>query len=180
MSRARVAVAKFCEDGSCSKGEILVRGDRVSFVSTEQVRRVGRHKLDADKMPSDVVLPNDFVLVQDPTGELLSPCDVYVVRWHRQQTQKGHTNNSALRKHARDYFGSRTPLQVGFVDIPESPWQRVATVQFIRYRRAGELQGMYEHEYEPRVSLFDSQKPLAWRLPLPEGCVINAHGFVKP
>lgn len=176
----RIAIGKVCEDGTCERDEVLIRGDQVSFVSTEQVKLVGKHKLNDLKMPSDIVLPADFVIAQDPTGNLLNRCDVYVLRWRTARTLRANAEHTELRKHARDYFGRNTPLQFGNVDIPETPWQRVAKVQFIRYRRAGELKGMYEHEYTPAVWLYDSQRPLAWKLPLPEGCVITAHGFVKP
>lgn len=176
----RIAECEVCDEQVCERDEILIRGDQVSFVSVEQAKRTGVHKLNDRKMPSDIVLPSNFVIAQDPTGKLLNACDVYVLRWHNSRSRGVSNAHPELRKHAADYFGRGAPVQFGNVDIPETPWQRVAKVQFIRYRRPGNLKGMYEHEYTPAVWLYDSQKPLAWRLPLPEGCVITAHGFVKP
>lgn len=180
MAKGRVAKTKVCERGVCDVGHLLVRGDRVSFVSTEQVRRVGRHKLDAVNMPSDVELPDDYVLVHDTTGKLLNRCDLYVVRWHKGSSNLGHNVSQELIRSAHDYYGFETPVTFGRVDIPKGKWHRLAKVAFIRYRRVGDSPGMFEHEYDVPVMLYDMTRPLAWRLPLPEGCVVDARGFVRP
>lgn len=177
---ARLAQTKICESGYCELGDLLVRGDQISFVSTEQVRAVGRHKLDPVAMPSDVVLPDDYVLVHDPVGTLLNKCDLYVVRWRNATRNRAPTVRPELLRSARAYFGSGSRITRGTVDIPKGPWHRVAKVQFIRYRREGDDSNPYEHEYDVPVSLLDSTRPLAWRLPLPEGCIVSARGFVRP
>lgn len=181
MSSARVAQAKVCEDGSCSVGDLLVRGDHIAFVSTEQVRRVGRHKLDAEAMPSDVVLPASFVLVHDTTGEHLNRCEMFITRWRGRPLHRVPTVHPKAYRDAEDYFGHGRRIKIGSVDIPKGPWHRVAKVQFIRYLRVGEREGWYEHEFSTPVNVFDNgSRQLAWRLSLPDGCRVDDRGFVRP
>lgn len=177
---ARLAQTRICDAGYCEAGDLLVRGDRISFVSTEQIRKVGRHKLDPVAMPSDVKLPNSYVVVHDPTETLLNKCDMYFVRWRNVSRNRVLTVHPELMKIARAYFGSGSEISRGTVDIPKGPWHRECEVQFIRYRREGDDSNHYEHEYDVPVRLMYTTRPLAWRLPLPEGCVVNAHGFVRP
>lgn len=177
---ARLATAKVCDSGFCELGDLLVRGDQISFVSTEQVARVGRHNLDAVAMPSDVTLPASYVVVHDPTGKLLNKCDMYFVRWKNETRKRAPTVRPELIRIARAYFGRGSTITRGTVDIPKGPWHRECEVQFIRYRREGDDNRPYEHEYDVPVKLLYSARPLAWRLPLPEGCVVNSHGFVRP
>lgn len=175
----RLAAAEICDNRVCEVVHLLVRGDRVSFVSTEQVSRIGEAKLDPVRMPSDVRLPAGYVLVNDATGRLLDKCDIYVVKWRnsrRRESTDVHPNDLAA---AEEYFGSGAPIRGGFVDIPRGPWKRVARVRYIRYERFG-FDTPFEHRYDVPVDLFYSARPLAWRVPLPEGCVINARGFVRP
>lgn len=176
----RIAQTEVCDSKTCQTGTLLVRGDRISFVSVEQVKKVGRHKLDAEKMPSDIELPGDYVLVHDTAGSLLSRCELFIVRWHKAGTNLVPSKESRAVTDAREYFGRDVPLQLGEVDIPEGAWQRVAKVAFIRYRRVGNSGGMYEHEYDTPVFLYDTTKPLAWKLALPNGCIVDARGFVHP
>lgn len=177
---ARLATTKICEDGYCELGELLVRGDRISFVSVEQVQRVGKHKRDPVAMPSDVVLPPSYVVVHDPTAALLNQCDMHFVKWRNERRKRAPSVRPELIQIARAYFGSRSTIVRGTVDIPKGPWHRECEVQFIRYRREGDDNRDYEHEYDVPVRLMYSTRPLAWRLPLPEGCIVNAHGFVRP
>lgn len=177
---ARLANTKICDAGYCELGDLLVRGDRISFVSLEQIDKVGHHKLDPVAMPSDVVLPESYVLVHDPGGTLLSKCDLYVVKWRSTAKNRATIVRPELMRTARAYFGSNSHITRGTVDIPKGRWQRVAKVQFIRYRREGDDNNNYEHEYDVPVDLMYCRTPLAWRLPLPEGCIVNARGFVRP
>lgn len=175
---ARIAQAEVCDSKTCRTGHLLVRGDRISFVSVEQVKKVGRHKLDAEAMPSDVVLPVNFVLVHDTAGSLLSPCELFIVRWHKGVTESVLENDSRVVADARKYFGRGLPLQVGEVDVPDGPWQRVGKVAFIRYFRAGNTGGMYEHEFDSPMMI--SYTPHSWKLALPNGCIVDSRGFVRP
>ena len=177
MAAARVA--RTCSDEVCT--ELLVRGDQIGFVSVEQARKIGcnesecKEHLDESAMPSDIKLPASFVLVHDTEGTLLSRCDFYVVRWKGARAD----NPEDLPKAVRKYFGNEARIQAGSVDIPEGPWKKVCKVAFIRYRRPGFEKG-FSHGYDPAVTLYVTKKPLAWKLALPEGCVVTERGFIKP
>jgi hypothetical protein len=175
----RVAEAEICDNLTCEIAHFLVRGDHVEFVSVEQVRAVGSHALDPYKMPSDIVLPAKYVLVHDATGIILTPCDLYAVKWHRSGAKRALEIAPEDLTAAHDYFGDDAALRSGSIDIPDGPWKRLARVKFIRYRRYG-FSNHFEHEYAPAVDLLYSKRPLAWKLALPEGCVVDARGFVVP
>lgn len=175
---AKSAQAIICNTQMCVPRDLLVRGDRISFVSAEQAKRTGIHPLDDTKMPSDIVLPNDFVLIEDPTGKYLRKCDFYVLRWVDGTLKSGV--DTKVARVAADYFGASTRLKQGTVDIPDGKWHRASQIAFIRYRRAGDLSGNYEHPYNPNVWLYDTDKPIGWRIALPTGCVVDGRGFVWP
>ena len=201
-------VAEACNDRFCS--HLLVRGDVIQFVSVEQFRRMGGIKRQPEQPgpgwqfvvedeqtragywtpPTDIKLPQNFVLVHDTSGELLTRCEMYIVRWHNgaRQTSSMHRDdiNAAL-----DYFKhgdkptppSEIKLRVGSVDIPKKPaWGRRTKVRIIRYRRHGFRDGMdHIYEWDPAVWLYSSTRgPLAFRLSLPNGCIADWRGFVKP
>lgn len=192
----RVAEATVCDTGACYTSHLLVRGTHIEFVTTDQIRKYGcgngsnkaarECRLNPQRLPSDVRLPRSHVLVHDTTGRLLSKCELYVVRWRgAKSVSKRHNlapNDPGIRD-AEDYFvsehGEAVPIRGGSVEIPEGPWRRVALVKFIRYRRAG-FEKPFEHEYDVPVKLEDTMRPLAWRLPLPEGCIVDNRGFVTP
>lgn len=177
MSKA-ARVAKACSSRAC--GWMLVRGDRVSFVSVEREKQTGAHELDEKRMPSDIVIPAGYVLVGDTTGAVFDRCNFYVVKWHDGGQRVGTAKGNEALQHAQEYFGDGATLRSGAVDIPKGPWQRVAKVKYIRYRRVGEHAGSYEHTYEIPVDLQYCKSPLAWRIPLPQGCVVDERGFVWP
>ena len=188
MSTPKVVEAEVCSTGLCEIGHMLVRGDRVSFVSDEQVKKSGakRKVVDGrviwDPSPprSDVVLPKGYVVVHDTSGRLLSSCDLYIVRFFSTTTSQEEVSSEAIAA-AQKYYGRNTRISVGSVEIPEGPWKRISgKMSLIRYRRLGELADNYEHVWEPSVSLYDCRNPIAWRLPLPEGCVVDPRGFVRP
>lgn len=191
----KIAETEECDECSCETRHLLVRGDIVSFVTPERVQQSGPHPLDDRKMPSDITIPKGYVLVHDTTGVMLDRCDLYIVKWHqggRRSTPKRHQGGRRLTPNLADvvgpdaladahaYFGEQGGLTVGRIDIPEGPWHRVAQVKFIRYRRVGVHSGSYEHEYEIPVDLMYCTRPLAWRLPLPTGCIVDPRGFVWP
>lgn len=179
---ARVAEVEVCDDISCQTGHLLVRGDRISFVSTEQVKLVGYHARNPVDMPSDIELPSSYVLVHDTTGQLFNRCDMYFVRWHDKSQRGADLSTRMGRKALADvkaYFGENSVIRAGSVDVPEGPWKRDAIVKCIRYRRHGN-ETLFEHAYDPPVHLFYSARPPAWRLALPQGCLVDERGFVKP
>jgi len=175
----RVAEVEVCDEQACELAHFLVRGDQVSFVSTEQAERVGEHKLDPRQMPSDIRLPPSYVIVHDAAGRLLSKCDIYVLRWSRGRLQTESDIHRADLRVAKNYFGPEAAIRGGSVTLPGGDWAPKALIRFIRYRRFG-FATLFEHRYDPPVELMSTTRPLAWRLPLPEGCVIDSRGFVRP
>jgi hypothetical protein len=190
--QGRVAEAEVCESGVCDVGNLLVRGDKVSFISEEKWKRLkaaGFKRTEEEGrviwtpyMPAaDVKLPRGYVVVHDTTGALLSKCDLYIVKWYSNSGATPSELPHDELKAARDYFGPDTPIKCGSVDIPpDKAWRKLGRVRFIRYFRAGHQQDDYEHEFDPAVDLFDMKRPLAWRMPLPNGCVVDDRGFVWP
>lgn len=192
MTIPQIVEAEVCETGLCSVGHLLVRGDRVSFVSVEQVKKSGAKRTvkdgrvywDPEPPKSDVKLETNYVVVHDPSGRLLSSCDLYIVKWHRLH-MRASTDAEELSPEAvaaaKKYYGRNVAIRVGSVEIPEGPWSRIpGKMAMIRYRRYGVDADDYEHVWEPSVSVFDCAHPIAWRLPLPEGCVVDERGFVRP
>jgi hypothetical protein len=181
VANIRIAKTTVCDSRQCRTGNLLVRGTHIEFVSVEQVRRVGRHKLDYYAMPSDVVIPAEFVLVQDTSGELLRRCDFYIVRAKKGGGMVASPQSRIVLHDAQEYFGNGSRMPSGNVDIPNGPWHRLGKVQFIRYRRWGHAKAFYEHEYSPTVVLEQTARGAhAWRLPLPGGCQVDSRGFGWP
>lgn len=187
---ARLAEAEVCNDRACATTQLLVRGDKVSFVSVEQAKKVGCSTglcpmaLSDAKMPADVKIPKPYVLVHDVLGELLDRCELYVVRW-RGGARRMSNSHPEAQQVAEDYYGATTQVSVGSVEIPRGSWTRVAKVRFIRYTRASSPDVRrprdYEHEYDPPVWLSVCRSPtLAWKISLPSGCIVDSRGFVRP
>jgi hypothetical protein len=182
MTGARARIAEACGPTVC--GHVLVRADQVSFVSLEQVKKVGWHPLDEHSMPSDVVLPEAFVMVDDASGEIFRRCDFNIVRWRTQslgRVSNVHDRDMAV---AEKYFvgeHGEVPenIEVGSVVVPRGRWKRVIEIRAIRYRRFGWKKG-FEHRYERPVWVYAASRGSAWKVELPNGCVVNERGFVSP
>lgn len=184
----RIAEATVCDARGCYSSHFLVRGTHVEFLSVEALRRSGAKREERNgevfwepSMPrADVVMPPSYVLVHDTVGALLDKCDLYVVRWRRGGSKRMEKN---ILDDARDYFvdGNEKPLPLsyGSVEIPEGPWRKVAQTTLIRYRRPG-FSKPFEHAYGLPVDVYDCARPYALRLPLPQGCVVDSHGFRWP
>lgn len=143
----------------------LVKGDEVSFV-----RQRDGHV---------IYLPPEFVMVHDVHGELVRSCDVFVVPYAFEGKGASGSDRSLLR-YATEYYGKQTPLERGTVEVPVKGWQRVAETYAIRYRRAGKYKGLYEHKFSELPWLEKHRTTRAYRLPLPDGCVLNDRGIVWP
>lgn len=178
VETAEVGRVEICNASYCRTGDFLVRGKRAEFVSVEQVKRVGRHKLDPSAMPSDVRLPPSLVVAHDSTGKLLSPCDIYFLKWRATPGGAKRVDPDTLRAF-RGYYGNNAVPRVGELSMPRGRWRRTSLIKFIRYSRAG-YSVPFEHEYAEAVWLYASGDSEAWRLSLPEGCVIDSRGFVRP
>jgi len=179
LNGGRVAVAEVCDINSCQQSKLLVRGDRISFVSLEQAKKVGRHPLDEEKMPSDIFLPDEFVVVHDTAGILFDRCHMHVVKWRNSRKRMPNVRESYAQDAYR-YFGEEAEITLGDVEIPQGPWKKVAKIAYIRYRRTGKHKGNYEHDFDPCVFLYSTQRPLSWKLRLPNGCIVDERGFVRP
>lgn len=194
MSIPQIVEAEVCETGLCSVGHLLVRGDRVSFVSVEQLKKSGAKRTvngdgrviwDPEPPKSDVnSISSSYVVVHDTSGRLLSSCDLYIVKWHRiymRASNGAEEISPEAIAAAKKYYGRNVSIRVGSVEIPEGPWSRITgKMALIRYRRYGVDADDYEHVWEPSVSLYDCGHPMSWRLPLPEGCLVDERGFVRP
>ena len=196
-NRARIAQATACDTGGCYTGHLIVRGDQISFLSSEadaKYRRQGytRQVKDGDvhwdpEMPDSDIdnLPASYVLVHDTSGHLLTKCDLYVVRWRSANSGRINTSeiDQKLYADAKEYFvspnGNELSIGHGSVEIPAGKWKRETRVKYIRYRRPG-FPKTFEHDYDPDVELMYCTSPLMWRLPLPTGCVVDSRGFVWP
>lgn len=153
------------ESGVAGGDSIVVRGDEPSFIE------VGTGK--------EVVLPDDFLVVQDVSGKALRVCDLYFLR--NRGRIKGDANLSAQALSAvKRWYGDAVSIGKYSVDLPDGGWKRVAKINGIRYRREGELAGAYEHPYDPPVVLFRSTVAPAWRVVHPDGCIIDERGIVHP
>lgn len=182
-------VAEACNSKLCA--HLLVRGDQIEFISVEQARRVKcgpkscPTALDERAMPSDIKLPRGYVLVHDTTGDLLSRCELYVLKWHRSGTNRVSNLHKNDVEAARTYFSmgdnptDTIRLETGKVILPSGPWKRVAKIRLIRYRRHNYQMG-FEHLYDPPVWLHKSASSQSWKLSLPSSCVVHEEGFVRP
>jgi hypothetical protein len=148
-----------------SDATLVMRGDEVSFVRAD------------DK--EIVKLPKEWQLVHDSSGKYLRNCDIFVLSPSKSDTPLSKTDKGVLNS-AKEHYGKSTRLHAGSVDIPEGPWHRLAKVTHIRYKRLGAKRGRYQHSYKFPVWLYYCEDPLAWKIALPDGCVVNHRGFVFP
>jgi hypothetical protein len=167
-----------CE-GACELDDtvLLVRGDIVSYELAD-----GRF----------VEHPESWGLVHDPVGSCVDPCEIFVCPYtlvSQSRTPLPHH----ISETAREYWGDGYELKSGSVVIPKGPWDRVGRIVRVYYDRYGELASKYQHPFKDvegdeaflyRQKRSQSFGPAgshkAYRISLPDGCVINAHGFVWP
>lgn len=165
-------------NGGCSLEEtpLLVRGDVVSCEMTDG---------------STVEFPESWGLVHDPVGSCVDECEIFVCPYTTTGVLR-HTVPSEVMDAAQSYWGDEYRLQEGMVELPNGPWERVGRIVRIYYDRYGELASPYQHPFKENVKdaavLYKQRSPQkygrssrkAYRISLPDGCVINAHGFVYP
>lgn len=192
-------VAQTCTPETCA--DLLVRGTKISLISVERVRDLERKfggklprstdpnnpTLITHLTPADVRFRPGFVLVHDTESTIFPRCDVFIVRFRPRRGSPELFMNPDALKTARDYFGDTARIQGGSVDVPQGPWERVAAIKFIRYTRHPRVPkevplfaGGHEHEYHPAVWLYVCRRPLAWKLSLAGGCIVDDRGFVVP
>jgi hypothetical protein len=154
----------------------MIKGDTVRF------------DLDTGKK---VVAPKNFGMIHDPTGIALDPCVVYVCSCKYDMKSSVRVHRS-IDNYVADYFGDEADLINATVEIPDGPWQFMGVVKTIHYERYGHLPdiegipGRWYHPFEDssdfdeEVQLFKSSCCGAFMLQMPEGCIVTAHGYVKP
>jgi hypothetical protein len=155
-------------------------------------RKVGLHMakyknrpVDLDRYPSTVGYEPDTIFFLDPNYLLLHcvdesvarVCDVYIARPRRVTTSTKGLSEETIEA-GQDYYGSGFRPKYADLVLPNARWQRLFDVDHILYDRPGDLKGSYEHPYMHPVMLFRSGS--VYRLALPDGCILNAHGFVVP
>jgi hypothetical protein len=155
---------------------VLVKGDHVDFV---------RH---GDARIFDA--PPNYVLLHDTDGSYFRRCDAIICGYAFQSDNEVEPTEASLRT-ARKYYGEGFELENGWLAHPSGPWQRLMQLDAIRYFRAGEHEDYYRHvfnreiiRYEQPVWLFEQPRTrtsrIAYKVALPDGCVWNERGFVKP
>lgn len=149
---------------TAEKPALLVRGDVVKL------------ELDTGRV---IEVPETWGIIHDPTGEYANRCDVYIAEY-RIGTPNRTPLAPQLSSIARAYFGDLENLRDGTVDLPTGPWHRVGRVVRIYYARYGNQKGLYFHPFKMAVDLHEQQGGGAYLLQLPDGCVIDSHGFVWP
>ncbi len=152
---------------------LMIRGDVVSF----------------EMKNGDVVeLPGDWGIIHDPLGECIPRCELMLAPY-RVVRRNASKLPQELADAASDYFGDKTPLYQADIDLPAGPWDRVGRVVRIYYDRYGDLEGPYQHPFKQPVLLSRQKraqvfpgghKVRAYKLSLPNECVIDEHGFVWP
>jgi len=163
--------------GACSLDQpLLVRGDIVSV------------ELDDGRT---VEFPESWGLVHDPGGNCSDECEIFVCPY-AVRGPLGKQIDSEIHNTAVSYWGEDYTLRSGSVVIPSGPWQRVGRIVRVYYDRYGELASKYQHPFETgddSAVLYrqkragrcaDNRSHRTYRISLPDGCVVNAHGFVWP
>ena len=129
-----------------------------------------------------MVFPEEFVVAHDPTGEYLPPCDFYIARFRSTMVPvDGAYEDHESQTLAEHFYGDRSRISKGSLELPDGEWQRVGRIDEIGYRRRGDRKARYQHTYAESVTLFECKgRVRAWRLRLPVSCVADERGFVSP
>lgn len=150
-------------------GRLLDRGDQVAF------RFVGGRELD---------LPTSWVMLHDKSGSVWPRCSLLFTR------PPPTPNACALTGDERSYLG-RVGGRSGHLELPArslEAWREVGRVERAWYWRSGIRYPQYfQHGFAQKTLVFKSELPSVlyktrgfYRLELPNGCIVNARGFVKP
>lgn len=144
---------------------LLVKGDvrRLTLTSGEEIQ-----------------LPSAFGMVHDPDGIVMDRCTVLVLLY----THVAHGElpiTHAERKAAEKYFGNDYEAVRVLVDFPTPLWILAGNVRAIEYARKGQRRGRRRHLFKGEATrLFAHRTLRAFKLVLPDGCVLDARGFVDP
>lgn len=150
-----------------TKQGLIARGDVLSFV-----------------MQDDTIeeLPKGWFMLHDPSGALIDKC-TFICTKCTLNTSAPVELPPNVRESALEYFGEDAVFLGGFVDLPEPPWHLVGVVKEIRYDRHGQYEDKWYHPFANRgegVELYQNESRTAYLLVLPDHCIVNERGFVKP
>ena len=127
-------------------------------------------------------VPESWGLVHDVSGKILHRCDLFVAPYQIVNNEVS-IKSAKVKKAAKAYFGvGEGDLLRGNVAIPTGPWHHIGNVSIIYYQRWGskKKRGLYHHDFEFPVKLYEQKDKNAYRLALPDACIINERGFVWP
>jgi hypothetical protein len=163
----------------------IVKGDEASFLV---VRAKGEEEKSDDER--EIRIDPKLQVVHDPDEKIFSKCDAMFVRVLRS-APRGNPHDtedaSAGTDQAQKYYpyADLTPDET--LDHPKGPWQRVAKIDGIRYRRwfdehdgKGYKLVPFEHHFETPCVLETVSGKRAYRLRLGSGCVWDERGLVIP
>ena len=141
---------------------ILIKGDALIF------------QTDTGRM---IDLPTKSGIIHDPDGEDRPKCEVFFGPYRILRQRPTGTTRAATK-----YFGSRYKPAMATVDLPKGPWEPIAKVVKIFYKRGlrgADHAGGFHHPFA-RTPLTLSKCGRYWRLSLPQGCIVDDRGFVFP
>ena len=152
----------------------LVKGDEVGFTRSGDGRKSS--------------IPESFLMLHDITRKHFRRCDFYIVE-HVELPDFPIVFDEQTVEEAQNYYGKAVKLAAAGIALPDASWKSVGVVDEITYRRhpsdpqpflSEKVGGRYYHPYKPAVALYEARPGHGWRASLPEGCIVNAHGFVRP
>ncbi len=124
-------------------------------------------------------LPRGWGMVHDPSGQQIGRCTVLLMKYNRA-LESANPITDIERKAAQDYFGqSYEPVRV-ILDFPTGKWQSGGRITEVRYARRGKFGGEWRHRFKKAVRLCIHASPRAYKLELPDDCVLDVRGFVRP
>ena len=118
-------------------------------------------------------LPLSYGMIHDETGAQLDACTLFFGPFVDAGLFDGE-----LPEHVRDYFGNDLKLRVATFDVPSKAWSDCDVVTEILYRRIGRYETDAFHAFDRPQTLQRSRK--WYRITLPDDCVVNWRGIVKP
>jgi hypothetical protein len=146
---------------------LLIRGDEVSFLTVPD--RNGRVE--------EIIVSQDLCLCEDKKNAFGRSCDIWIIPPLPMEGDESAPDWAVSEMDA--YLGPSTTLQSCSFEKPHGPWRKVARLSGVRYRRSRN-EGHYEHPFDNPVTLSESLSCEAWKMSLPNGCIVNHRGFVRP
>lgn len=152
--------------------------------SSDTITLIGRGNVLSFEMAdgSVVALPDDYVMVHDPTNRHVRSCTLALCKC-AFGAQPPHSLDPIMRGEAEKYFGSGAELMYAMIDLPDGPWKLVGDVAQVFYDRQGMYDDSWFHPYKrtkPPVQLFRNEDETGYLLSLPDHCEVTERGFVWP